>query len=107
MRHLGVGMVRVLVRWSSFAPDPHSKHMPQFDATDPNAYPAANWAGLDAAVLDAQAAGVQVMLDPTAFAPRWAQGQNPKRYGAKYDIRFAFKPSAREYGQFVQAVAER
>jgi hypothetical protein len=107
MRHLGVGMVRVLVRWSSFAPDPHSKHMPRFDATDPNAYPAANWAGLDAAVLDAEAAGVQVMLDPTGFAPRWAQGPNARRYGGKYDIRFAWEPSASEYGQFVQAVAER
>jgi hypothetical protein len=107
MRHLGVGMVRVLVRWSSIAPDPASRTMPQFNAADPNAYPAASWASLDAVVLDAQAAGIQVMLDPTAFAPLWAQGPNPGRYGGKYDINYAWEPSASEFGQFVQAVGTR
>jgi hypothetical protein len=106
-RHLGVGMVRMLVRWSAIAPDPTSHTRPQFDATDPNAYPAANWAALDAVVLDAQADGIQVMLDPTAFAPYWAQGPNPGRYGAKYKLEYAWKPSASEYGQFFQAVATR
>jgi hypothetical protein len=107
MRHLGVGMVRVLVRWSWIAPNPQSRTMPQFDATDPNAYPAQNWAPLDAVVLDAEAAGIQVMLDPTAFAPRWAQGPDPQRYGGKYDTNFAWEPSASEYGQFVKAVGAR
>jgi hypothetical protein len=81
--------------------------MPVFNATDPNAYPAANWASLDAAVLDAQAMGMQVMLDPTAFAPLWAQGPNPGRLGGKYDSKFAWEPSASEFGQFVRAVGER
>jgi hypothetical protein len=107
MRHLGVGMVRVLVRWSWIAPDPQSRTKPAFDATDPNAYPAQGWAPLDAVVLDAEAAGIQVMLDPTGFAPRWAQGADPQRYGGKYDTNFAWEPSASEYGQFVQAVAAR
>jgi hypothetical protein len=106
-RHLGVGMVRLLARWSWIAPNPSSHTMPQFNATDPNAYPAANWAALDAVVLDAEADGIQVMLDPTAFAPLWAQGPNPGRYGAQYNTEYAWKPSASEFGQFVQAVATR
>jgi hypothetical protein len=81
--------------------------MPQFDATNPNAYPAANWAALDAVVLDAQADGIQVMLDPTAFAPLWGQGPNPGRYGARYNTEYAWEPSASEFGQFVQAVGTR
>jgi hypothetical protein len=107
MRHLGVGMVRLLVRWSWIAPSPSSHTMPRFDATDPNAYPAASWAPLDAVVLDAEADGIQVMFDPTGFAPVWAQGPNPSRYGATYNPEFAWEPSASEYGQFVQAVATR
>ena len=106
-RHLGVSMVRILVRWSAIAPDPRSHQTPQFNATDPNAYPSANWAPIDAAVLALRAAGIQVMLDPTAFAPLWAQGPDPQRYGGKYDVNFAWEPNAREWGQFVQAVGER
>src|SRR5947209_403823 len=54
MRHLGVSMVRVAVRWSWFAPDAKSHHKPQFDATDPNSYASDKWAPLDTAILDAQ-----------------------------------------------------
>jgi hypothetical protein len=43
----------------------------------------------------------------TAFAPYWAQGPNPVRYGAHYSINEAFEPSAAAYGQFVEAVARR
>jgi hypothetical protein len=47
------------------------------------------------------------MFNPTAFAPLWAQGANPQKFGAHYDSEFAFMPSANEYKQFVQAVAKR
>ncbi len=47
------------------------------------------------------------MLVPTGFAPLWAQGPNPRRYGAQYDSRFAWEPSASQYGAFVHAVGER
>jgi len=100
-------MVRVEVRWSLWAPDPKSHRRPQFDATDPNAYPAADWAALDQIVLDAAANGIQVMMVPSAWAPYWAQGPNPSRYGAKYDIRYSWEPSASEFGQFVKALASR
>ena len=78
LRHLGVEMVRVYVRWSLFAPAPNSHRRPPFNASDPNAYPPRSWVGLDAIVRDAAARGIQVMLVPTGFAPLWAQG--PKRF---------------------------
>ncbi|MBV8430239.1 MAG: hypothetical protein JO244_03695 [Solirubrobacterales bacterium] len=107
MRHLGVQMVRVSVRWSFFAPAPNSHRRPRFNPYDPNAYPAGNWAQLDALVTGAAARGIQVMLVPTGFAPLWAQGPNPGRYGGRYDSYFAWEPSAGQFGAFVHAVGQR
>lgn len=107
MRHMGVQMVRIYVRWSTFAPSPNSRHRPSFNASDPGAYSAAKWSWLDTAVRDASARGIKVMLVPTGFAPLWAQGKNPGRYGARYDSEFAWEPAASQYGSFVHAVGER
>jgi hypothetical protein len=106
-RHLGVTTVRLLIRWSSFAPAPTSRTRPSFNAADPNAYPPGVWSQLDAIVAAARADGIQLMFNPTAFAPLWAQGANPQNFGAHYDPNFAFMPSANEYKQFVEAVARR
>jgi hypothetical protein len=107
LRHLGTQMVRVYVRWSLFAPAPRSHRRPRFNPSDPSAYPAGNWAALDAIVGAAAARGIQVMLVPTGFAPLWAQGPNPRRYGGKYDPRFAWEPSASQFGAFVHALGAR
>lgn len=107
LRHLGVGIVRVGLHWSSVAPAPGSRRRPRFNATDPNAYPADNWHQYDTVVRDAAADGIKVMLVPTGFAPLWAQGPNPRHYSAHYSTEFAFEPSASAYGQFVRAVATR
>jgi hypothetical protein len=107
MRHLGVQMVRVSVRWSLIAPSASSRKRPTFNASDPNAYPSGSWAPYDTVVRDAKSLGIQVMLVPSGFAPLWAQGPNPGRYGAMYDVYFAFEPSASEFGQFVRAVGTR
>src|SRR5579875_392021 len=104
LRHLGVNMVRVSVRWSSFAPDPNSHTIPQFDAADPNAYPPGTWTALDAIVLDAQSLGIQVLLNPAGGAPLWAQGPDPGRYGAHYTTVWAWKPNVSEFAQFVHAL---
>src|SRR5437588_11785013 len=69
LRHLGVTMVRLNVRWSFIAPNPNSRSRPRFNASDPNAYPAHNWAPYDAIVRTAQLDGIQLMFTPTAFAP--------------------------------------
>jgi hypothetical protein len=47
------------------------------------------------------------MFNPTAFAPVWAQGANPARYGAHYNWEYAFMPNANQYKQFVVAAAKR
>ncbi len=107
MRHLGVEMVRVTVRWSYIAPAPTSRRRPHFNATNPSAYPSGNWAPYDAIVRDAHADRIKVLFDVTAFAPYWAEGANPGRYKAHYRIDEAFEPSASAYGQFVQAVGTR
>src|SRR5437588_12452446 len=85
LRHLGVTMVRLNVRWSFIAPDPNSRIRPNFNAADPNAYPPGSWDRYDAIVRDARANGIQLMFTPTAFAPLWAQGANPQNFGAHYD----------------------
>jgi hypothetical protein len=107
MRDLGVQMVRVSLRWSLIAPSPNSRIRPGFDATNPNAYPSGSWDPYDAIVRDAKPLGIQVMFVPSGFAPLWAQGPNPGRYGAKYDYEFAFEPSAGQFGQFVHALGTR
>jgi hypothetical protein len=107
MRHLGVQMVRATLQWSRVAPAAASRHRPGFNAADPNAYPASNWALYDTIVRDATADGIKVLFTVSGFAPFWAQGPNPGRYAAHYDLNFAFIPSAAQYGQFVRAVGTR
>ncbi len=107
VRHLGVNMVRVSLRWSLIAPAPNSRRRPKFNASDPNAYPPRNWAPYDAIVRDANAEGIKVLFVLTGFAPVWAQGSNPGRYAAHYSSEEAFKPSGAQFGQFVRAVGTR
>lgn len=107
LRQLGVEVVRVSLRWSLIAPSPTSHRRPRFNATNPNAYPAGGWQPYDKIVRAAAADGIGVMFVPTGFAPIWAQGPNPGRYGGRYDPRFAWEPSASEYGAFVRAVGSR
>jgi hypothetical protein len=107
LRHLGVSTVRLGVHWSAIAPSPGSRRKPRFNASDPNAYPAAKWKIYDGIVREATADGIRLLFIPTGFTPLWAQGANPRKYGAHYDVRFAFMPSASGYGQFVRALGTR
>jgi len=99
---LGVDRIRVSVIWALVAPDPLSTTEPDFDATDPAAYPAGAWNRYDVLVTDAQADGIAVDFDVTSPEPRWAATATPP------DIRYNdYSPSAAEFGQFVQAVGTR
>ncbi len=111
MQALGAKTVRLEVYWSNIAPRPASTKQPSFNAADPNAYPAAGWAPYDAVVRAAAAVGMTVDLVVAQGAPRWAEGPGiPSNYvvahnpSAKY---FAWKPSAKDYGAFLQAMATR
>jgi hypothetical protein len=106
-RQLGATTVRVFVQWYSVAPDPASTREPRgFDASNPNAYPAAKWKPYDALVRLAEQDGITVDLELTGGAPRWAEGPNaPATY--RKNSTFAWQPNARLYGQFAHAVSER
>ena len=106
-RALGVRMVRIIVVWAQIAPQAQSRTAPRgFDASDPAAYPAANWAPYDAMIKVAHADGIGVDLTLSGGAPRWAEG--PGIPSAALDNQFwAWRPSAQAFGQFARAAAER
>jgi hypothetical protein len=105
-RSIGANTVRVIVQWAQIAPNAESSHKPKgFNATDPNAYPARNWAALDTLVRYAAADGVKVDLTVSGGAPLWAEGKGVPAQGK--NPAFAWKPNAAAYGQFVSAVGTR
>jgi hypothetical protein len=105
-RALGARTIRVFVSWRSVAPKPDAEHKPAFDASNPNAYPAAKWAPYDALIRDAQQEGVRVDLEPTGGVPRWAEGADPPAVYRR-NPSFGWRPDPRLYGQFVHALARR
>ena len=105
-RALGANSIRVVVFWYQIAPNPNSRTKPKFNATDPNAYPSANWTVWDTIVRDAAADGIKVDFT-VAGGPRvWADGPSiPKEY--VQNTHWAWKPNAAAYGQFMQAMGKR
>ncbi len=103
-RLLGANAVRIIVLWSSIAPSAKSSRQPHFNASDPGAYPAANWAPWDAMVQDATADGIKVDLTVSGSAPRWADGPG---LPGPYNPQFAWKPSASDYAAFMHAIGQR
>ncbi len=74
MRALGATTVRIFLPWALIAPDYSAKKKPKFNATDPGAYPAANWAHYDAAIKQAAADHMTVDLTVSGGAPIWGEG---------------------------------
>jgi hypothetical protein len=106
VRALGARVIRVFVQWSLVAPRPDSTSKPDFDASNPSAYPAANWAPYDALVRTAHEQGIEVDLEITGGGPHWAEGKNlPTVYVENSS--FGWRPNPAMYGQFVHAVTER
>lgn len=94
----GASIVRINVHWSEVAPlvPPAG-----FDASDPGAA-GYRWATLDAAVKDAVAHGLGVLLT-TYSAPRWAEG--PERPSG--EPRGTWRPNPEALGAFATALATR
>jgi len=104
MRDLGVSVVRLWITWADVAPAPDARRAPSgFDASNPAAYPPASWAPYDQAVIAASQLGIRLDLDLTPRVPRWAEGPGGGADYAESD----WRPSARDFGQFVHAVGER
>jgi hypothetical protein len=98
-KSLGVDRVRVSAFWDGNAPAPNSSRKPAgFDGANPDdsRY---RWSALDRVVSSAAAHGLKVMLSITTPAPRWATTGH--RTGGLW------KPSAREFGAYAEAVARR
>jgi hypothetical protein len=104
LRHVGVRVVRVFVRWSDFAPAPYASKRPSFDATNPASYSA--WAPYDQIVRDAAADNMAVLFAVTGGVPKWADGPGEPSPQSSNDL-YAWYPSAAQFGQFYRAVATR
>jgi hypothetical protein len=96
IRGFGVTQIRQLVYWQQFAPGPNRKTKPRFNASDPNAYP--GLAVLDRLIAASEARGIKVILTPTGPVPRWATKTKKGNLN---------RPNARQFGQFVTALARR
>jgi hypothetical protein len=94
----GVTQVRQVVYWRDFAPAPTRKRKPDFDATDPDAYPRGTWTRLDALMAAAGRQDIAVMLTPTGPVPTWATASK------KGDVD---RPSSRLFEQWVKALVRR
>jgi hypothetical protein len=104
LKSLGVDRVHVYMHWADIAPDPTSTTRPNFDATDPAAYPASGWAPFDAVVRALSARHMGIDLDLVPPPPYWAAGRGQPR---QKTFQPEWKPSAAEFGQFVRAVGIR
>jgi hypothetical protein len=102
LRSLGVDRIRVSVYWSIIAPNPGDASKPNFDATDPSAYPSEGWQRYDLIDRLATERGIAVNWDLMAPAPAWASAPTgDANYAGHY------YPSPQEYGQWAAAVGRR
>jgi hypothetical protein len=104
LEKLGVTRVRLFFTWNELAPAPTATRPPAgFDASNPGAYPAANWTQYDAVIkaLQAHHIGLDAILGPPP--PRWAEGKGADK-PAKQTW---WEPNAHEFQEFAQAVGAR
>lgn len=104
LRSLGVDRIRVSVFWRRLAPANDQVQKPNFDATDPAAYPAVNWEPYDRLMRSAAAHGIGVNLNITSPVPRWAAADAPED---RQDLQVNWGPNPSEFRQFVKAVGTR
>lgn len=104
MKGLGATTIHALVPWAQIAPGRTDLAKPAgFDASDPAAYPAANWTRFDRLVRYANDRGLKLFLTPTSPGPAWAGAcRTPADRG-----NCVLSLSAGEYGAFVTALGRR
>ncbi len=97
---LGIDSVRIHARWIAVVPRPEDRRKPRgFDSANPDD-PGYNWRALDLAVLALRVNGIEPILAVTGSGPVWASA-DPRLDNPRY------RPSARLFGQFASAVAQR
>ena len=102
LQAFGVDRIRVSVFWSIVAPATDQVVKPNFDATDPGAYPPQLWERYDRLIRSAMSRGILVNLNITSPIPRWAAQQAPEER-----LQETWGPNPEEFGKFVTAVAKR
>lgn len=70
VKGFGVDWMRVIVYWRDVAPDADSREAPDFDETDPNAYP--GWGKYDRVINEMRERGIKPLITVTGPVPRWA-----------------------------------
>jgi hypothetical protein len=98
LKSLGVDTIRVNAIWARIAPERDSATKPSFNAADPAAYPADNWAALDALLREAGARQLDVLVTVTGPVPRWASPCGDRR---------TCNPNVEEFKSFVTAIGTR
>ena len=100
---LGVDRVKVSVVWSLVAPAAGSGRRPNFDATDPRAYPPGAWDRYDTVVRLAHALGMSVYFQLSPPSPQWALPARQPVQGPP----LGRAPTASQFRQFAEAVGRR
>ena len=98
LKGLGVDTIRVNAIWARIAPERDSTTKPNFNASDPGAYPADNWAPLDALIREAAARGLGVYVTITGPVPAWASPCGDRR---------TCDPNTEEFKAFATALGTR
>jgi hypothetical protein len=96
LRALGADTLRIEVKWSEVAPDPAANSKPDFDATDPGAYP--GFEPYDDLVVKATAKGLRVLITLAPDAPDWATAGGR---GGNYKV------DSRDFADFARAAGKR
>ena len=103
MKGMGVEAVRVTLLWKAVSPAHESRRRPRgFNASDPGEYPTHLWDNYDDLVVQAQRRGIAVNFNPTGAGPRWAHATTRDKAYQR-----SFRPSPKEFRQFVRAVGRR
>ncbi len=102
LKAFGVDRLRISVFWRIVAPANDQATRPNFDATDPGAYPPELWAPYDRITRLAANYGIALNFNVTSPIPRWAATESPRT-----DIQETFGPNADEFGKFVRALGTR
>jgi hypothetical protein len=101
---LGVDVVKVSVVWQLIAPNANSSQRPNFDATNPAAYPSGAWSRWDTLVETAQQLGMRVYFLVIGPAPVWAVAPGNR---TSQGPALGWMPNPSDYRNFVEAVGRR
>jgi hypothetical protein len=105
-RSLGVNVVRLNLAWQDVAPRPNSRSRPGGNLADPN--DGYNWSQYDRLLNAIRSYGMRVDLLVGGGAPAWATRTGAPRPSSQFgSFNNVWYPSARDYGNFVRAVARR